>query len=41
MEGCAEGLSAKRLLRGGVCRGSECKKVIAQRGALRGCARRV
>ena len=50
--GCAEGLSAKRSLRGGVHGGgakrslggvrggSECKKVIAQRGARRG-ARRV
>ena len=38
-EGCAEGLSAKRSLRGGVRRGvlggSECKKVIARRGARR------
>ena len=30
-EGCVEGLSAKRLLRGG----SECKKVIVRRGARR------
>ena len=34
-EGCAEGLSAKRSLRGGVRRGSECKKVIARRGVRR------
>ena len=44
-EGCVEGLSAKRSLHGavhgGVCGGSECKKVIAQRGAWRGCVERV
>ena len=38
-EGCAEGLSTKRLLcegvRGGVHGGSECKKVIAWRGVRR------
>ena len=39
---CAEGLSAKRSLhggvRGGVYRGSECKKVIVWRGCAEGCA---
>ena len=34
-EGCAEGLSAKRSLHGGVRGGSECKKVIVRRGARR------